>query len=95
MSEENVEIKDGMKIRKLAELRTNTAKEYEAVMLSRVEEFKVKNKGESQFNDFFQNTLVKAFSTLLDLKLEVDKVLGEENLKIVRKVIDDILLTGL
>ena len=95
MSDDNVEIIDGMKIRKLAELRTNTAKEYEAVMLSRVEEFKVKNKGESQFNDFFQNTLVKAFSTLLDLKLEVDKVLGEENLKIVRKVIDDILLTGL
>ena len=95
MSDDNVEIIDGMKIRKLAELRTNTAKEYEAVMLSRVEEFKVKNKGESQFNDFFQNTLVKAFSTLLDLKLEVDKVLGEENLKKVRKVIDDILLTGL
>ncbi len=95
MSDDNVEIKDGMKIRKLAELRTSTAKEYEAVMLSRVEEFKVKNKDESQFNDFFQNTFVKAFSTILDLKLQVDKALGEENLKKVHDIIDNILLTGL
>ena len=95
MSEEFIETKDGMKIRKLAELRTTTAKEYEDVMLSRVEEFKNKNKEKSQFNDFFQNTLVKAFSTILDLKLQVDKTLGEENLKKVRNVIDDILLAGL
>ena len=40
MSEEIVEDKDGMKIRKLAELRTNTAKEYEEAMLRRVDEFK-------------------------------------------------------
>lgn len=95
MSEEFIETKDGMKIRKLAELRTTTAKEYEEVMLSRVEEFKNKNKEKSQFNDFFQNTLVKAFSTILDLKLQVDKTLGEESLKKVRNVIDDILLAGL
>ncbi|HDZ19237.1 MAG TPA: hypothetical protein ENH75_13130 [archaeon] len=95
MPEESVEDKEGMKIRKLVELRTDTAKEYEAAMLSRVNEFKVKNAGESQFNDVVQNTIVKAFSTILDLKLQVDKALGEENLKKVRKVIDDILLTGL
>jgi hypothetical protein len=95
MPEESVEDKEGMKIRKLVELRTNTAKEYEAAMLSRVNEFKVKNAGESQFNDVVQNTIVKAFSTILDLKLQVDKALGEENLKKVRKVIDDILLTGI
>ncbi len=34
-------------------------------------------------------------SVALDLKLEVDKALGEENLKKVHKVIDDILLMGL
>ncbi|KKN18280.1 hypothetical protein LCGC14_0957420 [marine sediment metagenome] len=95
MPEESVEDKEGMKIRKLVELRTDTAKEYETAMLSRVNEFKVKNAGESQFNDVVQNTIVKAFSTILDLKLQVDKALGEENLKKVRKVIDDILLTGL
>ena len=95
MSDKVIETKDGMKIRKLAELRTTTAKEYENVMLSRVEEFKEKNAGNSQFNDVVQNTIVKAFGTLLDIKLQVDKVLGEENLKKVHKVIDDILLTGL
>jgi len=95
VSDKVIETKDGMKIRKLAELRTTTAKEYEKVMLSRVEEFKEKNAGESQFNDVVQNTIVKAFGTLLDIKLQVDKVIGEENLKKVHKVIDDILLTGL
>ena len=95
MSDDNVEIIDGMKIRKLTELRTNTAREYEEAMLSRVEEFKVKNKNESQFNDVIQNTIVQAFSSLLDIKLQVDKVIGEENIKKVHKVINDILLTGL
>jgi hypothetical protein len=95
MSDDNVEIIDGMKIRKLTELRTGTAKQYEDAMLSRVEEFKVKNKNESQFNDVIQNTIVQAFSSLLDIKLQVDKVIGEENLKKVHKVINDILLTGL
>jgi hypothetical protein len=95
MSDDNVEIIDGIKIRKLTELRTNTAREYEEAMLSRVEEFKVKNKNESQFNDVIQNTIVQAFSSLLDIKLQVDKVIGEENLKKVHKVINDILLTGL
>ncbi len=64
-------------------------------MLSRVEEFKDKNAGFSQFNNVFQNTIIQVFSTILDLKLHVDKAIGEENLKKVRKVIDDILLTGL
>ena len=95
MSDDNVEIIDGIKIRKLTELRTNTAREYEEAMLSRVEEFKVKNKNESQFNDVIQNTIVQAFSSLLDIKLQVDKVIGEENIKKVHKVINDILLTGL
>ena len=95
MPEEFVEDDKGMKIRKLVELRTTTAKEYEDVMLSRVEEFKSKNANKSKFNDIIQNTFVKAFSTMLELKLQVDKVIGEENLEKVHKVIDDILLTGL
>ncbi|MHA2281685.1 MAG: hypothetical protein ACXAC5_12630 [Promethearchaeota archaeon] len=95
MPEEHVETKDGMKIRKLTELRTNTADEYEKVMLERVEEFKRKNADKSVFNNFIQNTLVSGFGALLNLKLEIDKALGEENLKTVHKAIDDILLTGL
>ena len=95
MPEENVETEDGMKIRKLVELRTTTAEEYEKVMLERVEEFKETKGDKSGFNNVIQNTIVKAFSTLLDLKLEVEKALGEENVKKVHKAIDDILLTGL
>ena len=45
MPKEFVEDKDGMKIRKLAELKTVTNKDYEEAMLRRVEEFKEK-KGE-------------------------------------------------
>ena len=95
MTDNVIETNDGMKIRKLAELRTNTAKEYEDVMLSRVEEFKNKNAGSSSFNNTVQNTIVQAFSSLLDIKLQVDKVIGVDNLKKVHKVIDNLLLVGL
>lgn len=95
MPEEFIEDKDGMKIRKLAELRTVTDKDYEAAMLRRVDEFKEKEKDKSQFNDVLQNTFFKALGTALDLKVQVDKALGEDNLKKVRKAIDDILLLGL
>ncbi|MFX1418191.1 MAG: hypothetical protein ACFE9N_04630 [Promethearchaeota archaeon] len=95
MPEEFVEDKDGMKIRKLAELRTVTDKDYEEAMLKRVDEFKEKEKDKSQFNDVLQNTFFKALSTALDLKVQVDKALGEDNLKKLRKAIDDILLLGL
>lgn len=95
MSDDYVEIKDGMKIRKLTELRTSTAKEYENVMLERVKEFKNKNAEKSIFNNFLQNTLVSGISALMNLKVKIDESLGEENLKKVHKVIDDILLAGL
>ena len=95
MSDDHVETKDGMKIRKLAELRTTAADEYEKVMLERVEEFKNKNADKSIFNNFLQNTLVSGFGALLNLKVKLDEAIGEENLKKVHKAIDDILLTGL
>ena len=95
MPEEFVEDKDGMKIRKLAELRTDTDKKYEEAMLRRVDEFKDVKGDKSGFNDVLQNTFFKALSTALDLKVQVDKALGEENLKKLHKAIDDILLLGL
>lgn len=95
MPEELIEDKNGMKIRKLAELRTVTNKDYEDAMLSRVDEFKEKKGEKSQFNDTIQNTFFKALSTALDLKVQVDKALGKENLKKLQKAIDDILLLGL
>jgi hypothetical protein len=95
MPEALIEDKDGMKIRKLAELRTSTDKDYEDAMLKRVDEFKEKKGEKSQFNDVIQNTFFKALSTALDLKVQVDKALGKENLKKLHKAIDDILLLGL
>ncbi len=95
MPEEIIEDKDGMKIRKLAELRTVTNKNYEEAMLKRVDEFKEKKGEKSQFNDVIQNTFFKALSNALDLKVQVDKALGEDNLKKLHKAIDDILLLGL
>ncbi|MFX0104783.1 MAG: hypothetical protein ACFE75_04780 [Candidatus Hodarchaeota archaeon] len=95
MPKDFVEDKDGMKIRKLAELRTSTAEDYEDAMLRRVEEFKEVKGDKSGFNNFLQNSVFKAISTALDLKVQVDKALGEENLKKLHKAIDDILLLGL
>jgi len=95
MSDKLVEDKEGMKLRKLVELKTSTAKEYEQVMLERVEEFKNKNAEKSVFNNFLQNTLVSGFGVLLDLKVKVDEVLGEENLKKIHDILDSALLLGL
>jgi len=95
MPDEVIETKDGLKLRKLVELKTNTADEYQKAMLDRVEYFKQKNQEKSQFNSFIQNTVVKAFGTILDLKTKVDESLGEENLKKVHEVLDSVLLFGL
>ncbi|MFX1339351.1 MAG: hypothetical protein ACFFDK_12135 [Promethearchaeota archaeon] len=92
MAEEETE---EFKVRKLVELDTTTAKEYEDAMLKRVEYFAKKNAEKSIFNNFIQNTVVKGLSTLLDVKIQIDKTLGEENLKKVNDVIDKILLFGL
>jgi len=95
MTDEIIETKDGLKVRKLAELRTSTAKDLEDAMLKRVEYFKEENEKKSGFNSSLQNTFFKAFSSILDLKIGIDKALGEENLKQVHKAIDSILLFGL
>ncbi|MHA1490719.1 MAG: hypothetical protein ACTSRI_13805 [Promethearchaeota archaeon] len=83
------------KFRVLTELKTSTGKEYQDAMLGRVEYFKQKNLEKSQFNSTIQNTVVKALSTILDVKVKVDKALGEENLNKVQDVIENILMFGL
>ncbi len=95
MVEEIIETKDGLKLRKLVSLKTNTAKEYQDAMLNRVEYFKKENQKKSQFNSTVQNTVVQALSTILDIKVQVDKSLGEENLKKVHDFINQFLLLGL
>lgn len=95
MTSEFVEDKNGMKIRKLVELKTDTAEEYQDAMLSRVEYFKKKNQEKSQFNSVIQNTIINSLTAILNLKQNIDKSLGEENLKKVHNIIDNILLFGL
>jgi len=56
MVDEVIETKDGLKLRKLVELKTSTAEEYQEAMLDRVEYFKKQNQQKSIFNSTIQNT---------------------------------------
>ncbi|MHA1318845.1 MAG: hypothetical protein ACTSQ1_03425 [Promethearchaeota archaeon] len=76
MVDEIIETKDGLKLRKLVELKTSTAAEYQDAMLDRVEYFKKQNEKKSIFNSSIQNTVVSTLSTVLDLKLQLEKSLG-------------------
>ena len=84
-----------MKLRKLVELKTSTAEQYQDAMLDRVEYFKKQNQQKSIFNSTIQNVVVQSLSTVLDLKLQAEKALGEENMKKVRDFLDEVLLFGL
>ncbi len=95
MVDEVIETKDGLKLRKLVELKTSTAEEYQNAMMERIEYFKKKNQKKSQFNSTIQNGIVQVVSTILDVKIQVDKALGEENLKKVHEFLDGVLLFGL
>lgn len=95
MTEENVEIEDGLKVRKLTELKMSTEKDLEEAMLKRVEYFKEQDSKKSGFNNSLQNTFFQALGSLLDVKVAIDKAIGEENLEKIHNVIDNILLFGL
>jgi len=95
MVDEVIETKDGLKLRKLVELKTSTAEEYQDAMLDRVEYFKKQNQQKSIFNSTIQNTVVQAMSTVLDLKIQAENALGEENMKKVHEFLDEFLLFGL
>jgi len=95
MVDEVIETKDGLKLRKLVELKTSTAEEYQDAMLDRVEYFKKQNQQKSIFNSTIQNTVVQTLSTVLNLKIQAEKALGEESMKKVHEFLDDFLLFGL
>ena len=95
MVDEVIETKDGLKLRKLVELKTSTAEEYQDAMLDRVEYFKKQNQKKSIFNSTIQNTVVSTLSTVLDLKLELEKSIGQENMKKIHDFLDEFLLFGL
>ncbi|MGV9172426.1 MAG: hypothetical protein ACOC44_08185 [Promethearchaeia archaeon] len=98
MSEEKndavVKNEDGLKIRKLTELRPTAGKEYKEAMLNRVDYFSEKYKNESIFNNITENTIVKGMSTILELKTKVDDMLGD-NKETVQDVLQKVLLFGL
>jgi len=95
MVDEVIETKDGLKLRKLVELKTSTAEEYQDAMLDRVEYFKKQNQQKSIFNSTIQNTVVQTLSTVLNLKIQAEKAIGEDNMKKVHEFLDDFLLFGL
>ncbi len=95
MVDEVIETKDGLKLRKLVELKTSTAEEYQDAMLDRVEYFKEQNQKKSIFNSTIQNTVVQAMSTVLDLKVQLENSIGEESMKKVHEFLDEFLLFGL
>ena len=95
MVDELIKTKDGLKLRKLVELKTSMAEDYQDAMLDRVEYFKKQNQQKSIFNSTIQNTVVQTLSTVLDLKIQLEKSLGEENLKKVHEFLDEFLLFGL
>ena len=95
MSSEFIETKDGVKVRKLTELRTSTAKEYQDAMMGRVEEFKNRSSGSNSMENSLQNAIVKVLGSALDLKVRIDNAIGEENLKKVHDFVENLLLFGL
>jgi len=82
----------GMKLRKLTELKPTAAKEYQEAILNRVDYFSQKR--DSSFNSFVENTIVNGLKTLLDLKVKVDDVLGDNKEK-VHDLVEKLLLFGL
>lgn len=88
---EYVDPKTGMKIRQLTELKATAAKEYQEAMLQRVEFFA--KKGDSIFNNRLENMIVKGLSSLLDFKVKIDDMLGEDLKVKVHSAIEKILLT--
>jgi hypothetical protein len=89
-----VENEDGLKVRKLTELRPTAGEEYKEAMLNRVDYFSEKYKNESIFNNLTENTIVKGMSTILNVKTKVDEMLGENKDK-VQNIIEKALLFGL
>ena len=88
-----IDPESGMKLRKLTELKPTAADEYQKAMLNRVDYFS--RQRDSTFNSFVENTIVNSLKVLLDLKVKVEEMLGDENKEKVHEMIDKLLLFGL
>ncbi|TXT65531.1 MAG: hypothetical protein BAJALOKI1v1_420009 [Promethearchaeota archaeon] len=92
MSQEVVETEEGLKIRKLVDLRPSTAKEYQDAILNRVDHFSKRR--DSVFNDATENIIVKALQIGLQAKVKIDELLGDNKDKI-HEIVEKLLFLGL
>ena len=80
---------DGLKVRKLTELRSTAGQENQEAMMKRVEEHAVQN---NKYQGQIENLVIKGLSTLLDIKIKVDEMLGDNKEKM-WKITENLLLT--
>ena len=80
---------DGLKVRKLTELRSTAGQENQEAMMKRVEELAVQN---NKYQGQIENIIIKGLSTLLDVKIKVDEMLGDNKEKL-WKITENLLLT--
>jgi hypothetical protein len=85
---EEIDPETGLKIRKLTDFRNTAAKEYQDAMMKRVEELAVQD---NKYQGQIENIIIKGLSTLLDVKIKVDEMLGDNKDKL-WKITENILL---
>ena len=85
---EEIDPETGLKIRKMTEFRNTAAKEYQDVMMKRVEELALED---NKYQGQIENFIIKGLSTILDVKIKVDEMLGENKDKL-WKVMENVLL---
>ncbi len=86
---ETIDPETGLKIRKATELRNTTAQQYQDAMMKRVEQ--LGKKGDPVKSNA-ENMIVKTLSGLLDFKIKLDDMLGDNKDKI-HKAFENLLLT--
>jgi len=80
---------DGLKVRKLTELRNTAGQENQDAMMKRVEELALQD---NKYQGQIENLVIKGLSTLLDIKIKVDDMLGDNKEKL-WKITENLLLT--
>jgi hypothetical protein len=92
MSQEVIETEDGLKVRKLIDLRPTTAKEYQEAIIKRVDYFSKQR--DSAFNNIAENVIVQFLKFGLQAKVKLDELLGDNTEK-VKDFIEQLLFIGL
>jgi len=86
---EEIDPETGLKIRKLTELRNTAGQENQEAMMKRVEELAIQD---NKYQGQIENLVIKGLSTLLDIKIKVDEMLGDNKEKL-WKITENLLLT--